>query len=133
MVALRLALMAIFGGLAVAGCTSTGTSEPEAAAAVASVDQSPERAAAVAEMRAKAEAGELAPFPDAYGSTHDPMDLPKPVSEVDAAQAKLTRVGAQRSASISTSEAAAVEQRALLLRQLAEERKRQVQEAIASD
>jgi hypothetical protein len=105
-----------------AGCSSMSVLRPPAEpVAIASTD--PERAAVIADMRAKAEAGDTMPFPDVY-QTEQTNRLalrgePRSVAEVQAIEAELSVIAQRRAATKDPSEIAALEKRAKELRRLA--------------
>lgn len=117
------ALLAISAlAVAAAGCTSIPGLDPEATSQVAPA-KSPERAAAVAEMRARAEAGDSMPFPDVFQSAQvtrlAQREEPRSVPDVQAIEAELTIIAERRAASRDATEIAALDARARELRRLA--------------
>ena len=105
-----------------AGCSSMSILRPPAEP-VAVASTNPERAAAVADMRARAEAGEAMPFPDAYQSEQTTRlalrGEPRSVADVQAIEAELTVVAERRAATTAPQEIAALDKRAKELRRLA--------------
>ena len=99
----HLVLIAATASLA-AGCLGPpdldGSADPlvvtEATVPGASIGPPPQRAAAIAEMRAKAEAGETMPFPDVYQAAQTTRlaarPEPKPLDEVATLQSELAAV-----------------------------------------
>ena len=83
----------------------------------------PERAAAVAEMRAKARAGEEAAYPDAFRSDRlrrlATREEPRPVAEVEAIQRELAALAREQQSASTPEELALLEARAAELRRLA--------------
>lgn len=117
------ALLPAFGlAAALAGCVGIPGMNPEATSAVAPAT-SPERAAAVAEMRARAEAGDSMPFPDVFQSAQVTRlalrEEPRSVPDVQAIEAELTIIAERRAASRDATEIAALDARARELRRLA--------------
>jgi hypothetical protein len=103
-------------------CSSlSALTPPEAPAAFATTNV--ERAAVIADMRAKAEAGDTMPFPDAYQSEQtNRLALrgePRSVQDVQAIEAELAVIASQRSATTDPRELAALDKRAKELRRLA--------------
>ena len=91
--------------------------------AVAVSSTSPERAAAIADMRARAEAGDKMPFPDVYQSEQTSRlalrGEPRSVADAQAIEAQLTMIAEQRAATTDPRELAALDKRAKELRRLA--------------
>jgi hypothetical protein len=117
------AISVVFGlGLLLAGCSSMSILRPpETSATFATTNV--ERAAAIADMRAKAEAGDTMPFPDAYQSERtNRLALrgePRSVPEVQAIAAELSVIAKRRATTTDPSEIAALDKRAKELRRLA--------------
>lgn len=108
-----------------AGCVSSEPAPP------APLPATP-RGEAVAQMRAKAAASEAAAYPTAFSADTGPsFDSLHSVTEVAEIEARLSALAASRSGG-SAGEAEAATQRAELLRRLAEARRREAEEAIAS-
>jgi len=86
------------------------------------VDSRPDRAAAVAEMRAKAEAGETMPFPDAFQAAQTARlaarPEPKPINDVAAIEAELAGLAERQRAAIDAGEIAGLKTREAELRRL---------------
>jgi len=83
------------------------------------------RAAAIAEMRARAAAGDAAAFPEVFQSEQSARlaarPEPRPVGGVYAIQAELTELARRRQAAQSAAEIAELDRRAAELRRLAEQ------------
>jgi hypothetical protein len=108
--------------LTFAGCSSLSPLNRQAEP-VSVTATSPERAAVIADMRAKAAAGDAMPFPDAYQSEQtNRLALrgePRSVQDVQAIEAELAVIASQRSATTDPRELAALDKRAKELRRLA--------------
>jgi hypothetical protein len=91
-------------------------------------EQSAERAAAVAGMRARAEAGDLLPYPDAFqaGQAARLAARPEPygVAEAEAIEAELKAIARRQAVATDAAEIAALQARAEELRRLAAARRR---------
>src|SRR5262245_49167742 len=107
---------------ALAGCSTLSVlRQPAEPVAVASTN--PERAAVIADMRAKAEAGDAMPFPDVY-QTEQTNRLalrgePRSVGEVQAIESELSVIAERRARTTDPREIAALDARAKELRRLA--------------
>jgi hypothetical protein len=122
--------------LALVGCMAApdldSSSDPlvvtEAGAVSYPPAQSPERAAAVAEMRARAEAGDMLPYPDAFQAAQAARLVgrpePRSVPEAEAIEAELAAIARRQAEAISPAEIAALKARAEELRRLAAARRR---------
>ena len=129
----RLALSLVLG---LAGCMGTpdvnsGTDPlvvTEAGVVSYPPAQSPARAAAVAEMRARAEAGDLLPYPDAFQTAQAARLAARPepygVPEAEAIEAELAAIARRQATATSPAEIAALKARAEELRRLAAARRR---------
>jgi hypothetical protein len=96
-----------------------GVTAPAAPAAVAT---SLERASAVAEIRARAAAGDEMPYPDPFQAAQTSRlaarDEPLTAGEVEAIEAELALIARRRTGTASAGEIAALEARARELRRL---------------
>jgi hypothetical protein len=132
----RLSPLAVFLALGLAACVGSpdldSGSDPlvvtEAGAVSYAPEQSAERAAAVAEMRARAEAGDLLPYPDAFQGAQAARLAARPepysVPEAETIEAELAAIARQRAATTDPAEIAALQARAEELRRLAAARRR---------
>jgi hypothetical protein len=127
----RLSPLAVLLALGLAACLGSpdldSGSDPMVVTEAGSVsyppEQSAERAAVVAEMRARAEAGDLLPYPDPFqtGQAARLAARPEPysVAEAEAIEAELAAIARRRAATTDPVEIAALQARADELRRLA--------------
>ena len=97
--------------------------DPAVVANAPTAPQSPARIEAVADMRARAEADDKAPFPDVFQSARlaelASRGEPRPVGEVKSVQAELSEIARRRQAATDPAELAALKAREAKLRRLA--------------